>query len=67
MLAGQFALVLAAAFAGAAFYINFAEHPARMSLGDRSLLQLWKPSYNARYTVQASLAVPSGALGLLAA
>lgn len=67
MLSGLFALALAAAFFGAALYINVAEHPARMLLDDRSALAQWSPSYARAFNLQGGLAVLSALMGMVAA
>jgi hypothetical protein len=50
-------------FAGAALYITFVEHPARMQCGTTLALTQFAPSYKRATIMQASLA----ALGTLAA
>jgi hypothetical protein len=63
MMVSQLALVTAALFTGAAFYVGFAEHPARSQLDDRAQLIQWKPAYTAGFHMQATLAVIGFLLG----
>lgn len=53
-------------FAGAAIYINIAEHPARMGCETVIAATVWAPSYQRAYVMQASLALTGLVSGSLA-
>ena len=53
------ATLAATLFAGAALYINVAEHPARMTLETRMAALQWAPSYKRATLLQAPLAMLS--------
>lgn len=59
-----FAVLSAALFAGAALYINVAEHPARMGLETRVAALEWAPSYKRATWLQAPLAIISFLCGV---
>jgi uncharacterized membrane protein len=54
----------AALFAGAALYINVAEHPARLDLETRMAALQWAPSYKRATWMQAPLAILSAICGI---
>ena len=57
------AVVTGSLFAGAALYINVAEHPARMLMDTRNAVLQWAPSYKRATWLQAPLAVVSFGAG----
>jgi Domain of unknown function (DUF1772) len=60
------AALCAALFAGAALYINLAEHPARMGLETRIAALQWAPSYQRATWMQVPLALLSCLGGVVA-
>ena len=66
MLAGVLALLVAALFTGAALYVSVVVQPARLRLGDVSLLAEWKASSARASLMQAALALIGFGLGIVA-
>jgi hypothetical protein len=65
MIPQAFALVFAAAFAGAAFYVTWVEQPARLALDEEALLKEWAPSDSRGMGLLAALAVVAAISGFV--
>ena len=61
---GALATLACALFAGAAVYITFVEHPARLSCGTEIAARQWAPSYKRATVMQASLAALATLAGI---
>jgi hypothetical protein len=66
MISGLFAFAFAAAFAGAALYVNLVEQPARLGLDDAALVREWAPSDRRGFALLGGLALASALTGLAA-
>jgi len=64
-LAEVVAVLASTLFAGAAIYINLAEHPARLSCGTEIAATEWAPSYKRAAVMQASLAAVATLAGVM--
>jgi Domain of unknown function (DUF1772) len=65
MLSGTLALAFAAAFTGAAFYVNWVEQPARLKLEDEALLGEWGPSDSRGVALLLAFALIAAVAGLI--
>jgi hypothetical protein len=59
-LSESLAILCSGLFAGAAFYVSFVEHPARMLCGTTLAITQFAPSYKRATIMQAALAALSG-------
>ena len=66
MIAGLIALIFAAAFAGAAIYLNWVEQPARLALDDEALLSEWGPSDSRGVALLSAFALAAAVAGFIA-
>src|SRR3974390_3197562 len=66
MISGPFALAFAAAFTGAALYVNWVEQPARMALDEEALLSEWGPSDSRGVALLSAFALAAAIAGFIA-
>jgi hypothetical protein len=65
MQTGLYAFVVAAAFLGAAIYIGFVEHPARLKLGARAMIREWAVSDHRGTILLTALSLVSAVLAFV--